>query len=427
MNMQDNLNSAVELFRNQSRESKIILLHPSSRLRSVLLANLVSNPNISTFYYAMDIDDINLENFLVHVIHEMSNSNPTFGRHLSNLPASVQRNPYRHFDLVLDTFVTEVTELDDNEFYFILDEFDRADAADDVQRFVERLSHFLPERCKLVLNSRTLPRMPWLSMIAKGHAVMLRDEYLVTENHFDNQNTNDAELKVLSLGPGYVFLGERLIENWEGHLPRLLLFFSLDRPVITRNEICETFWPKLELDPAVNVFHVTKRRLHKALDLDVLMHDGSNYRINPDIPFYSDTAEFVELLMTGRYGNPDDPLDLWQRVAKLYRGPFLQGHDDEWINERRAAYRVAYLEALEKTAQLWDDDGKHELALHTLLRAVDSDNSNEAIHTRLLNMYLRLGRRAEAVAHFRHIEKWARSNKIAVSDDLRQLYSDITA
>lgn len=427
MNIHANLDLALNTFLTHARGSKILLLHPSSRLRSVLLARILSDPDTTTCYYAMDIDDVNLQNFLIHIVHDLSNLHPTFGRHLANLSPSVHNDPYRHFDILLRTFVREVSELSDGELFFILDEFDRADAADDIQRFVERLSHHLPARCKLVINGRTLPRMPWLSMIAKRHAVMLRDEQLVTEDHFEYRNALDADLKVLSLGPGYVFLGDRLIENWEGHLPRLLLFFALDRPVVTRNEICETFWPNLELDPAVNVFHVTKRRLHKAINLDVLMHAGAFYRINPEIPFYSDTLEFVELLMAGRYSNPDDPLDLWQRVAKLYRGPFLQGHTDAWVDERREAYKAAYVEALENTAQLWDDDGKYELALHTLSRAVDTDYANEALHTKLLNMYVRLGRRAETVAHFRSFEKWARGNKVVISADLRRLFSDITA
>ena len=427
MNIGNDPDSAIDFFLSHARSSKILLLHPSSRLRSLLLARMLSNPDVTTFYYAMDIDDINLKNFLIHIVHDMSNLRPTFGRHLANLSQSIHNDPYRHLDILLRTFVKEITELSDGETYLILDEFDRADAADDIQRFIERLSHHLPMRCKLVLNGRTLPRMPWLAMIAKRHALMLRDEQLVAEDHFEHQNVANAELKVLSLGPGYVFLEDRLIENWEGHLPRLLLFFALDRPVVTRNEICETFWPNLELDPAVNVFHVTKRRLHKALGLDVLMHDGSYYRMNPEIPFYSDTLEFVELLMAGRYGSLDDPLELWQRVAKLYRGPFLQGHDDNWVDERREAFKVAYVEALENTAQLWDADGKHELALHSLLRAVDTDYGNEALHTKLLNMYVRLGRRAETVAHFREFERWARANKVVISADLRQLFSDITA
>ena len=336
-------------------------------------------------------------------------------------------NPYKYFDEVLEAFVRELDEMDDGEFYFILDEFDRADRADDIQRFVERLSHFLPERCKIVLNSRTLPRMPWLAMIAKRHAVILRDDHLLREDFYQNRNLDGAELRVLSLGPGYVFINDHLVDKWEGHLPRLLLFFALDRPVVTRNEICETFWPDLDIDQAVNVFHVTKRRLHKALDRDVLMHDGTYYRINPEIPFYYDAFEFVEGLMVGRYGHPEDPFELWQRLANLYRGPFLQGHNEQWIAERRDAFQVAYIEALERTATIWDESGKHELALHTLMRAIETDYTDEAIHLKLLQLYVRLGRRAEAVTHYRSLEKWAKTKKTSLSEDINKVFADILA
>ncbi|MCY4018543.1 MAG: bacterial transcriptional activator domain-containing protein [Chloroflexi bacterium] len=357
----------------------------------------------------------------------MSSQHATFGRHINLLQNKVLKNPYKYFDDVLRAVISELSELHDGEYYLILDEFDRADRADDVQRLIERLSHFLPERCKLVINTRTLPRMPWLSMIAKGHAVILRDDHLVREDFYQNRNSEGAELKVLSLGPGYVFLGDHLVDRWEGHLPRLLLFFTLDRPVVTRNEICETFWPGLDIDQAVNVFHVTKRRLHKALGIDALMHDGTYYRIDPEVPFYFDAFEFIEALMIGRYGESDDAFEVWQRVANLYRGPFLQGHNEQWILERREAFQFAYIEALENTAAYWAQDGKHELALHTLARALDTDYANEAIHKKLLRLYMHLGRRAEAVTHCRSLEKWAKSSKTRLSGDIQQLFSDIIA
>ena len=225
------------------------------------------------------------------------------------------------------------------------------------------------------------------------------------------RNTEAAGLKVLSLGPGYVFIDDLLIDDWEGHLPRLLLFFSMDRPEVTRNLICETFWPKLDIDQAVNVFHVTKRRLHKALGMDILSHDGTYYRADSNISLYFDAVEFVEALLEGRYGAPDDPFELWQKVAKLYRGPFLQGHEEDWISERRDAYRAAYLEALNNIADLWIADEKYELALHTLSRAIDTDYSAEDIHLKLLKLYVRLGRRAEAVAHYRELEQWSKANR----------------
>ena len=426
-NLHDRVEPALEVFRRYSVDAKIILLHPTNRLRTVLLARLIGDPSVRTLYYALDLDDINLRNFLTSITHVLSSQHPTFGRHINVLQANVLEDPYKYFDEVLEAFVRELDEMDDGDFLFVLDEFDRADRADDIQRFVERLSHFLPERCKIVLNSRTLPRMPWLAMIAKRHAVILRDDHLLRENFYQNRNLDGAELRVLSLGPGYVFINDHLVDKWEGHLPRLLLFFTLDRPVVTRNEICETFWPDLDIDQAVNVFHVTKRRLHKALDRDVLMHDGTYYRINPEIPFYYDAFEFVEGLMIGRYGNPEDPFELWQRLANLYRGPFLQGHNEHWIAERRDAFQVAYIEALERTATIWDESGKHELALHTLMRAIETDYTDEAIHLKLLQLYVRLGRRAEAVTHYRSLEKWAKTKKTSLSDDINKVFADILA
>jgi len=408
-------------------QSKIILLHPASQLRSLVVARLLSDSARKTYYYALDIDDINLFYFLTGLINGLAKQHVSFGRHLNLLPQDVLQNPNRHLDLVLSTFLKELSEFEDGDFILLFDEFDRADPADDVHRFVERLSHLAPDRCTIVLNGRSLPRLPWLSMIAKGHAVILRDDELIREDFYGNNNAEDASLKVLSLGPGYVFLDDRLVDNWEGRLPRLLLFYVLDRPKVTRNQICEVFWPNLEIDQAVNVFHVTKRRLHKALGLDILSHDGKHYRINPDIPFYFDAFEFVELLLLCRHGDPPDAFQHWQDAAKLYRGPFLQGHSDGWIDERREAYSIANTEALMRIADCWSGRGNDELALLTLGKAINADYSVEAIHLKLLRLYVKLGRRAEAVAHFRDLEKWAKVNKHELGADTRQLFDEITA
>ena len=427
MNIRLHVQPAYENLLSFASQSKIILLHPASQLRSLMVARLLSDSARKSYYYALDIDDINLFHFLTGLINGLAKQHASFGRHLNVLPQNVLQNPYRHLDLVLSTFLKELSEFEDGDFILLFDEFDRADPADDIHRFVERLSHLASDRCTIVLNGRSLPRLPWLSMIAKRHAVILRDDELIREDFYGNSNAEDAGLKVLSLGPGYVFLDDRLVDNWEGHLPRLLLFFVMDRPEVTRNQICEVFWPNLDIDQAVNVFHVTKRRLHKALGVDILSHDGKYYRINPDIPFYFDAFEFVELLLLCRHGHPPDAFQYWQNVAKLYRGPFLQGHSDGWIDERREAYSIANTEALTQIADSWSEHGNDELALLTLGKAIDADYSIEAIHLKLLRLYVKLGRRAEAVAHFRDLEKWAKVNKRKLGADTRQLFDEITA
>ncbi len=427
MNIHRHIEPAFENLLAFARESKIILFHPDSQFRSLVVARLLSESARKAYYYALDIDDVDLFHFVTGLINGLSKQHASFGRHLNVLPQNVLQNPYRHLDLVLKTFLDELSELADGDFILLLDEFDRADAADDIHRFIERLSHLAPDRCTIVINGRTLPRLPWLSMIAKRHAVILHDDDLIHKDFYGRRNAEDASLKVLSLGPGYVFLDDRLVDNWEGHLPRLLLFFVMDRPEVTRNQICEVFWPDLDIDQAVNVFHVTKRRLHKALGMDILSHDGTYYRINTEIPFYFDAFEFVESLLLCRHGDPPDAFQIWQNVAKLYRGPFLQGHSDGWIDERREAYSAANTEALTQIADIWSEQGNDELALLTLGKAIDADFSIEAIHLKLLRLYVRLGRRAEAVAHYRELEKWAKVNKRKLGADTRQLFTEITA
>ena len=427
MTIQAHIQPAYENLLAFAATSKIILLHPESQYRSLIVARLLGDGARKTYYYALDIDDIDLFHFLTSLISSLAKQHASFGRHLNLLPPNVLQNPYKHLELVLRTFLDELAGFDEGDFILVFDEFDRTDAADEIQRFVERLSHLAPERCTIVLNGRTLPRLPWLSMIAKGHAVILRDDELVSKSFYGSRNTEEARLKVLSLGPGYVFLDDRLVENWEGHLPRLLLFFVMDRPEVTRNQICEVFWPNLDIVQAVNVFHVTKRRLHKALGVDILSHEGAYYRINPDIPFYFDAFEFVESLLLCRHGDPPDASQTWQNVAKLYRGPFLQGHSDGWIQERRAAYSIANTEALTQIADIWSERGNDELALLTLGKAIGADYAIESIHLKLLRLYLKLGRRAEAVAHYRELEKWAKETKRELGVETRQLFTEIIA
>jgi len=257
---------------------------------------------------------------------------------------------------------------------------------------------------------------------------MLVDQEIVTRNFYGiNENQDDSRFEVYALGPGFVLVDGQVIDSWEGHLPRLLFFFALDRPVVTRSEICQAFWPVLDSDQAVNVFHVTKRRLHKALDTDVLIHGEGHYHINPEMTIYYDAMDFVTSLIAARdEGNPGR-IDAWQRVIDLYRGPFLQGHDDAWILDRRRDFRIGYLEAMTAMAKVWYDRGRHDQSLSLLLRALDEDYSREDIHRDLMQLYTSVGRRSEAAAHYQQFADHLKARGLEPAPDTQTLYAEIIA
>lgn len=414
------LDQIYAAFRERADQGRLILLHPDSRFRTPFVARLTQSNDYQVFYYAFGPDDVDLPSLLNGMAHDLAGQNPLFGRHLHMLHEEDRNDPQK----LVAAASRDIAELSDQPFMLILDEFDRSHAADDIQWFIERVVQSLPEHSKIIINSRILPRLPWVPMIARKRALLFNDDQLIREN-FYNFSGGKYSLEVYALGPGFVLFNDTAVDIWEGHLPRLLFFFALDRPVITRSEICSAFWPELDTDQAVNVFHVTKRRLHKALDMDVLVHDEGYYRINPDLDVDYDVMHFVGKLMDGRDARTKDPMAAWEAAVDLYRGPFLQGHADPWITERRGDFCAGYLEALDAIAQTRIKEERPEHALVMYKRALLADNTRQDIHREVMRIYQSLGRRSEAVAQFMQVEEVAKSIGSPIEQETRSLYQAI--
>lgn len=421
MRFYEQLERTHQRFLEVTHEAKVIVLHPASRLRSPLVARLLDSQDYHVLYYAMGADDLSIESVVMGMTHQIANNRPLFGRHLFTLSPTQQRD----IEAVVEALRHELLDIADKPVLFILDEYDRSDPADDVQEFVERLSARLPEQCWLVINGRTLPRLPLLSMIAQKRVVILQDETIIKTNFYGMSQSGSYDLEVYALGPGIVLVNGKMVEDWEGHLPRLLFFFALDKPVVTRSEICSAFWPDLDIDQAVNVFHVTKRRLHKALgvEFDVLEHDDGYYHLSPELRIDFDVMTYVTALMKAR---AEGQYENWQLVVDLYKGPFLQGHSDSWILLRRLDYRAGYVEALTHMAHIRMENEREEHALGLLLRAVKEDVTREDLHRQIMSLYLKLDRANEAVGHYQGLVETYAKQGGQVSEATKQAFQAIS-
>src|SRR3990172_3636496 len=112
MSLHDLVDKSYQTFMEQVQGVRIVLLHPHSRYRSMLIAKLVNSPDFDVSYYAMGPDDVNLSGFLTSITQAMANQHSTFGRHINILPQDVLNRPQDHFDLVLQTFVKDLSEID---------------------------------------------------------------------------------------------------------------------------------------------------------------------------------------------------------------------------------------------------------------------------------------------------------------------------
>jgi DNA-binding SARP family transcriptional activator len=421
------LSDMYAAFQHHAAEARVVLLHAASRYRTALISRLLSDSDVRVFYYAMDTDDVDVRSFLAGFTHDLAEQVPTFGAHVNQVGLHDTSN----LNPLLKAFAADLDELSNEPFFLLLDEFDRADIADDLQSFLESLIEIMPRQCRILISGRGLPRLPWMSLIAQRKAVMLRDAELVANDFYENQAQGKARLEISGLGPGHVMLDGEVVESWEGHLPRLLFFFALERPFVTRSEICQSFWPDLNNDQAVNVFHVTKRRLHKALDslgVDVLVHENGYYRVNPALSIHYDVVDFVGALVEGR-SSTDAAVRMaaWQHAIDLHQRPFLQGHTEGWIARRRQEYQTGYLEALTGMAEVRYNEGRQEHALALLQRAVNEDPRRQDIHRRLMSLYADLGRRSEAAGHYQRLQDTLKEYQLSMEDETKQLYKELMA
>jgi len=220
------------------------------------------------------------------------------------------------------------------------------------------------------------------------------------------------------------------VDSWEGHLPRLLFFFALDRPVVTRSEICQAFWPELSTDQAVNVFHVTKRRLHKAIEalgVDALIHEDGSYRVNPQLSIHYDVTDFVGALVEARIASPKTNVAAWQRVIDVYHRPFLQGHNEPWILQRRYEYQTGYLEALGEMANVRLKEGRPEPALALLQLSLKENPRRQDVHRRVMSLFADLGRRSEAAGHYQKLQEILAEQGLTLEPETKQLYKELMA
>ncbi len=424
MSLKELVYPSIETLAAHYTSNKLLLIHPSSRYRTLLIAALLDSPPCPLYYYSLGVTDVSLAQLLAGLAHDLADQSPTFGRRLNQ----VRSNYPDDFDQLATALAEDLAELNEGDYLLILDEYDRADNIPEIQTFVEYLLDYLPDHCHLLINSRSLPHLPWVALVAKHQAVVLKDSQLLTSGFYSESLSENPNVEVFALGPGYVMVNGQHVTTWEGHLPRLLFFFSLDRPMVTRADICQAFWPDLPLDQAVNVFHVTKRRLHKALGFDVLVHKGGHYRVNPALKLQYDVLEFVGSLVEARGASGEDAAPHWQYAIDLYRGDYLQGHDDPWIVSRRADFREGYIEALTEMGHIRAEQGQYEMALGMFLRAVSEAGNREDLHREVLKLYGKLGRRGEAAEHYQNlVMELEERYKIAPAPETQAIYQDIVS
>lgn len=412
MNTVSLFSHAKEQFSSLSSEIRLIVLHPDFHGQHSLLAPILLETETTPLFISVPAGSTSLDELLALFQYSLK---AQLNIDLPDLPrdkqpaASIARALASRAPLTL-----------------MLDAFDQA-KQDEAAPFLVSLIQALGENGRVVVGGRELPTqliendgLQGKTAVVPVNADKMMLDYAST--------TQQTLLEVRALGPGRVLTNGRLIEQWDGVLPRTLFFYFVDRGMTTRDEIFRTFWPNLSTREATNVFHVTKRKISEILGTDLTVYWSGFYRISPELELHYDVLKFAEAVQNAAVADDDEALELLQNAVELYHGPFLSTVDQEWVVNRRGELAMTYAEALAGLARIYRNRKDPQNALGCYLRAAATSPQREDLARSIMELYRDLGRMDAALDTYERLEVELRQSlNVSPSPQTAELADEIRA
>jgi DNA-binding SARP family transcriptional activator len=283
----------------------------------------------------------------------------------------------------------------------LIDEADRAQSAALSEIVVEKLLPLLGKG-RIILMGRALPMDVLHHPQLKGKVALLPvdQDHMLTDYRVRPEGGHLIE--VWGLGNGRVMIDGRQVDDWDGVLPRALFFYLIDKGMTTRSDIFESFWPKLSVREATNVFHVTKRKVNEVLGTDLTEFKASYYFLAPSIELQYDVSRFNYCVQESADAEPAEAERLLREAVALMRGPFISTLHVPWVEQRRSEISIAFTDSLIMLGRLVEARGDHAEALSWFMRAFRQSPSRPDVAEHVLQLCRQVGRVVEGKEVYRH-------------------------
>jgi len=218
-----------------------------------------------------------------------------------------------------------------------------------------------------------------------------------------------VRLELFAFGSGAVRRDGELVPSvlWRSKQARLLFFFIAEKKRVTKDEIALNFWPEFSPERVNSNFHATMWRVRQAVGQDSLIFEDEAYSLSPQANLWYDVADFEAFAKRGADRSlPDDErAEAWRRMCDLYQGPYLNGTDLGWVEERRRHLESLYRNGLSYLGK-WETERRHYEAAETFFEdLLQLDPYADEAQLGLLQCLVGLGDLAGARASYLAYEK----------------------
>ena len=232
-----------------------------------------------------------------------------------------------------------------------------------------------------------------------------------------------SDLTINMLGPVEIYRDPSrplAADAWTSKRARDILCFIASRQHrrASKDALIDGFWRDADPESVEKKFHPTISYIRKALNSNQLLRQNfllyrdGEYLLNPDLSYRSDVEEFDRVLAEAaaahRRGETERCHEAYEAAVALYRGEFMQGSYDEWVDEQRTYYRDQYLRILEKLAGAAQEASEWERSLALAQKILRDDPFREEVHCRVMRAHAALGNRVAVKEQYETLRRLLR-------------------
>jgi DNA-binding SARP family transcriptional activator/alkylated DNA nucleotide flippase Atl1 len=273
-------------------------------------------------------------------------------------------------------------------------------------------------------------------LILQFHDFLNEPVRMETKNMFRMKTDHRAELGIYLLGPFRVTVLGKPVDDSQWARPQAKLLLKLlalePKNQMHRRQIMDVIWPEFdEASAAANlhkIIHMARRALEPTLtsgaDSRFILTRSQQVQLTAPRGLWIDVAEFeAGSIRAFRSGLAAE----CEAAISLYGGDLLS--EDvyvEWCARKRDQLRALYHELLMKLGSVYAAQGQDAAAVEQFEKLTASEPSNEEAHRELMRLYVRTGRRSEALRQFKRCWDAVRRELDAEPEErTQQLYRKI--